>query len=253
MLYGLWSSAAGGIAQNAQVDSIAHNLANLQTAGFRKELLAFRARQAETAEDLQDLHQVNSVLDRIGGGLFVDRSYWDKLPGAIEQTGRNLDVALDGPGFFMVQRDGRTYYTRAGNFAVDQEGFLRTADGAGLVLDDGGKEILLENPAAADIDAGGVIRIAGSEVAALGRADFADLDSLAKVGDTLFEYRGRDEVQPSTATVVQGSLEASTADPVGEMTRMILAQRSYEANAQMIRFQDQTLERAVNDLGRLPR
>ncbi len=254
MLYGLWSSAAGGITQNARVDVIASNLANLETVGFRKDLMTFRARLAETREDYLDLHDINPVLDRIGGGLFADRTHWDHLQGPIEQTGRPLDVAIDGSGYFLVERNGRTYHTRAGNFAVDTEGVLRSADGAGLVLSSEGGEIRVTRPGEVLIDRIGVVIQAGEPIAQLALADVENPQDLVKVGDALFEYRGgAGGTRAAEARLVPGALERSGVSPVEEMTGMILALRAYESNMQMIRLQDQTLGRAVNDLGRIAR
>lgn len=250
MLYGLWSSAAGGVVQNAQVDQIAHNLANVDTAGFRRHLMVVRSRLAETAENLRALNPVNPVLDRIGGGLFADRTYWDKQQGAVTRTGRNLDVGIDGGGFFTVRKGDSTFYTRAGNFSVDPEGVLRTADGAGLILNRAGGEIHVTQPLTASIDPSGTISENGEEVGALALVDFPDPEALVPVGDTLFENRGADKPTPATGRITQGALEQSGVNAVEEMTKMILAQRAYETNMQMIRLQDQTLERAVNDVGK---
>lgn len=253
MLYGLWSSAAGGIVQNAQVDQIAHNLANVETAGFRRHLMVYRSRTAETAEDFLDLNQINPVLDRIGGGLFADRTYWDTQQGAVTQTGRNLDVGIEGEGFFAVRKGEKTYYTRAGNFSVDSEGVLHTADGSGVILNRAGCEIRITQPLTASIDARGEVSQNGESVGALALVDFPDPEKLVAVGDTLFENRGQEQPVPATGKLSQGSLEQSGVNAVEEMTKMILAQRIYETNIQMMRIQDQTLERAVNDVGRIGR
>lgn len=251
MIYGLWSSAAGGMVHNLQVDTIANNLANVETTGFRRDLMVFRGRIAETREDALNLHQINPVLDRIGGGLFADRTYWEKSQGAVVNTGRPLDVGIDGAGYFAVRKNDRTYYTRAGNFTVDVEGRLLTADGGGEVLTSGGSGIRIGQPSAVTIGPDGQVAENGEGVGTLALVDFPDPDRLEKVGDSLFEYKGEAVPQDGAGTLVQAALERSNVSVVEEMARMITALRAYESSMQMIRMQDETLARTVNDVGRV--
>ncbi|MBI3097647.1 MAG: flagellar hook-basal body protein [Planctomycetes bacterium] len=250
MIYGIWHSAAGAVTQDAQVDVLANNLANVNTPGFRKEFLVFKAREAETHEDKPDLKYLNPLLDKMKGGLFLSRTYFDRQPGPIQVTDRPLDLALEGEGFLGVRRNGSVYYTRAGNLSVGPDGLLRTADGQGVVLSaDGGEIVVPETGEFNVLKSGEVVTPAGAVPLML--VEFDDLDNLFKAGDSLYEWRGPAAPAPATATtVLQGALEGSSANPVSEMVQLIQAFRAYEGNLAMLRNQDGTWDRAVNDVGR---
>ncbi|MDQ7781132.1 MAG: flagellar hook-basal body complex protein, partial [Planctomycetota bacterium] len=111
MISGIYDAAAGAITQDARVDMIANNLANLSTPGFARDQMVFRARLAEALEDGPYAFH-NNVLDTMGGGLFIDRTYFDPTPGPISYTERVLDVAMEGEGYFEVTDGNKVYYTR---------------------------------------------------------------------------------------------------------------------------------------------
>lgn len=250
MIYGIWHSAAGAITQDAQVDVLANNLANVNTPGFRKEFLVFKAREAETHEDKPDLKYLNPLLDKMKGGLFLSRTYYDRQPGPIQVTDRPFDLALEGDGFLGVQKNGSVYYTRAGNLSVDANGVLRTADGKGEVLSADGGQIVVPEGGAFNVSKSGEVQTAGGAVPLM-LVEFNDQDNLFKAGDNLYEWRGATPPTPAAQTsVLQGALEGSSANPVTEMVQLIQAFRAYEGNLAMLRNQDSTWERAVNDVGR---
>jgi flagellar basal-body rod protein FlgF len=253
MIYGIYHSAAGGIAQSAKLDVISNNLANINTPGFRKDFITFRDRLAESYEDKPDFQYRNRILDKMGGGLFIDRTFYQRDPGPVAATGAKLDVAINGSGFFTVRQNDKTYYTRAGNFAVDRTGRLCTADLKYAVTNANGDEIIIARPEDAEIDPQGNIWVAGENVGRLGVAEFANPEQLRKFGDNLFEYMGTDAPAASTSAIEQGALELSSVNPVTEMVDMISAMRAYEANITLARAQDGTLDRVANDVGRVQR
>lgn len=239
MLYGLYLSTAGMSVQDAQVDSIAHNLANQATPGFQKLLQSFMARQPESEED-PGAFMEEPLLDRIGGGVFLNKTRVDRAQGPIQETGRQLDFAINGSGYFSVRRGNEVLHTRAGNFQTDAEGYLRTSAGD-LVLDRGGSPMQLAAPG--DV-AGLATRLAVK--------DFPK-DALVKkqAGNALKFEGGQPTDKDPVGRVHQGHLEGSNVSTVAEMVNLIQAFRTYEANAQMISFQDESLARAVNDLPRM--
>lgn len=250
MIYGIWHSAAGAVTQDAQVDVLANNLANVNTPGFRKEFLVFKARQAETREDKPDLKYLNPLLDKMNGGLFLSRTYFDRQPGPIQATDRPFDLALDGDGFLGVRRNGSVYYTRAGNLSVDADGVLRTADGQGEILSADGGQIVVPEGGEFNVTENGEVQTVGGALPLM-LVEFDDLDNLFKAGDNLYEWRGATPPNPATQTsVLQGAIESSSANPVTEMVQLIQAFRAYEGNLAMLRNQDSTWDRAVNDVGR---
>ncbi|OHB76036.1 MAG: hypothetical protein A2Z34_08255 [Planctomycetes bacterium RBG_16_59_8] len=259
MIYGISTSGLGAYLESSRIDVIANNLANVNTPGFRRDQMAFRERLVEAHEDRPDLRYVNDLVDRYGGAPFVDEIAFDRQPGAPDYTGRNLDMAINGEGFFALRNleSGERCYTRAGNFQFDRSGRMLSADGKYQALNAAGEPIAVDPEIGACLvvrDNGGLFS-GNEQVAAIGVVDFRDYDALSKSGDNVFRFAGNDQdiVAPTGTTIMSGVLEGSSVNPVVEMTEMIRTLRSLEANLQMIKFQDSTLEKAVNELARLPR
>jgi flagellar basal-body rod protein FlgG len=258
VIYGLYTSAAGAFVQTKQVDVIANNIANANTTGFRKDFITLMERPAEVYEFEMDGGEPefiyrHDLLDKLGGGPHFMRSYFDVEPGTIHETKRKLDLAMtEKGGFFAIERENEegteTFYTRSGNFYLDGEGFLRTADGEGYVLSDDGQRIELPTEDLTIDDRGNIFF--GENVVSLGIFDFEDYTKLAKVGESLFRPTGGMVAEESGARVQQGFLEGSSTEAVVEMTNMISAMRAYESNIQLMRQQDSTLERLIGTIGR---
>ena len=251
MLYGLYLSSAGMLVQRHQHEVIANNMANVNTTAFKRDVATFRTRAVESQVAPGGFRYRHPVLDHLGGGTFVSPTYTEFAQGEVEITNRPLDVCLKGPGFFTVaDAQGRAFYTRDGRFALDGEGNLTTLDGEQKVLDSSGQVIQLDRTRMTSIGSDGTITQDGREVGRLEVVEFDNPNVLRKLGKNLFTNSGPEPVSKSAARVVAGALERSAADPVRELIGMIEAQRAYEANAQMISLQDQTLGRVVNDLAR---
>ncbi len=232
------------MAQSARMDVVAQNLANLLTPGYRRARPAFRQALADAMA--------------MPGAPLLDGVRIDDNPGPYERTGRPLDFAVRSRGCFCV-RDLSTAavrYTRAGRFAVDAQGRLVTADGKSQVLDENGDGVTLDVERAAEVRllSDGTLFQGDREVGRLWVADFPDPSALRPVGDGLYEYVGPDGPSaPAERRLEQGILEGSAADPVADMAEMTRAVRALETNLQMLRIQDALLDRAINELGRLPR
>jgi flagellar basal-body rod protein FlgG len=249
MNYGLYLSAAALKLGHTRMDVLANNMANVNTTSFKPDTLAIRGRSPAPAERNLPPHLVMPVLDDVRGGLSDGGTFTDLTGGPLISTDGPLDVAIQGSGFFAVEAGGQTRYTRDGRFARTPEGMLVTAAGALPVLDAAGRRITLgDGPVR--IDAAGRIE-AGGAVAQLGLTDFADPEALAKDGANTFAAGDAADPVASTATVRQGFIEGSGVEPTRALVDMILAQRTYDAAAQMIQYTDAMLGRAVNDIARL--
>lgn len=245
------------MAQSKRVDVIANNLANVSTPAFRRDRITFQERLVEALEDRPDLNYYNALVDRHGGAPFVGTIHHDSRPGGYEMTGRNLDAAISGDGYFAVREGGTAgpvYYTRAGNFTLSSDRRLVTADGRYEVLGDDLQAVTLQADRALDvvIDPNGTVHQAGQPIATLAVRDFQDPSRLLKRGDNLYVNSGAGEKAAGDYRIDQGFLENSSADPLSEMVEMIQALRALESNLQMIRHQDALLDRSVNDFGRMP-
>src|SRR5687768_2999284 len=128
MSYGLYISAEGAMAQNLRLETIANNLANVDSAGFKRDLAIFQARYAEEIENGLDYHGSGSVND-VGGGVMVAGTLTDYSPGTLKRTNIDTDLAIAGDGFFVVSKDGQQHLTRGGNFLLDSAGRLTTQTG----------------------------------------------------------------------------------------------------------------------------
>jgi flagellar basal-body rod protein FlgG len=176
----------------------------------------------------------------------------DLTPGPIQETGNALDLAIAGTGFFAVQgTDGQPRYTRDGGFHLDADGSLRARDGS-AVLNDNGQPIQIANPGEIAVDADGTLVVDGVPGDRLQLVDFAPGQQLLKQGNGMFTPANGGQPQPATgAQLYQGFLEGSNVDMTESMVQTMNLVRAYEANQHLLQVQDQTLSRAVNDIGKV--
>lgn len=253
MLYGFYISAAGMQANDYRMSVGTNNLANVTTVGFKPDSVVIESRLRANASAKGE----PATLAGLGGGVWARRSLTNFAAGPLETTGQSFDVALDtgatADGFLSVQSaDGQQRWTRDGRMTLDRSGRLITQTGGLTVLDSGGKAIELDaNAGAITIDEDGRIRQGENEVAALGLASFSNLGGLVKMGGGQFAAGSNAGPEEFHGRVLQGHVENSAAEPTTLLAQMILVQRAYEANANMIRLQDQTLSRAVNDIAKI--
>jgi flagellar basal-body rod protein FlgF len=226
------------------VDVIANNVANASTTGFKREGIEFDTyiSRPTTTQSL------SFVTDRA--------TYRDTSTGPILPTGNDLDLAIQGPGYFQVQMpDGSTKYTRGGAFHLDNEG--RIVDAAGdPVMADGGQAITLPSTTSQiNVSDSGFISARvdnGANLAQLGKLTVFTFDNeqqLQAQGNGL--YATTQTPNPSAnASIVQGSLESSNVKPVVEMTDLIKIQRSYEQTSNLISQENTRLSNAINILSK---
>ena len=246
------TAASGMKSQQKMVDTIANNIANIETPGFKRSFTLQRERPPEAFEPSRIQDRGRADLDPLAGGMFIQEVRFDTNPGSIVETGAILDAAIEGDGWFGIAREGEILYTRAGNFARSSEGVLTTADGRGTVLDTAGGTIQLPAVGEIGIAADGTITADGEPIAQMGVFGTVDPKMFEPEGANLYRSKEKGPLGRAEGfTVHQGRLESSTAEPVREMVKMIHTFRAYETNQRMIALQDQSLGRAVNDVGRL--
>jgi flagellar basal-body rod protein FlgF len=240
VIEGLRRAATGILPRIAQQETLANNLANALTPGFKQDRISFQAvlRQAATAGPAPALP---------GGTSYetVVNSRPDMRPGAMEQTGNPMDLALSGEGFFVVQTPAGERYTRAGNFTLNQDGEVALPDGSRLLSDSG--PIRVEGAMTVSVD--GEVTADGQAAGKLRVVKFPAGANLAHEGATLWTTRAAPI--PATGTAVrQGSLEGSNVNTVEEMIDMLNAFRSYEANMKSAQAQSESTGVLVNNVGR---
>ncbi len=230
-IYALLSRQAG---LRQQVDILANNVANLSTTGFKREGLAFAA-QIER-------------LDLPGNTLFLSElrsTYTDLSHGPLQPTGNDLDLAINGDGFFAVETQAGIRYTRDGRLSTNLAGELVTATGH-RVLDEGGAPIFIppETSTLGVSSDGTLTADDGRPLALLGLHRLTG--RLTREADGLF---AADVVEPAPeAQVVQGFLKASNVNAIGELTELIEAQRAYERGRAVLDAEHERLRRMIDKL-----
>jgi flagellar basal body rod protein FlgG len=250
MLYGLYLSATGVMTSSYKQDVVANNLANSESVGFKRDIASFRERLTEAAARGQP-RLSHPMLENLGGGILAAPTLIDTRQGELEPTGNAMDVAIEGDGYFAVKDGGESRLTRNGQFAVDSRGRLVLSNDQGqAVLDPKGKPIMLLPSVPAVIAADGTITQHGVVTGRIGVFDVRDRSQLVKRGGTLLAHTGQPLV-PATGQLRSEFVERANVDPALELAELMNTQRQLEANANMIRYQDQTLGRLVNEVGKI--
>lgn len=250
MIYGLYQSAAGMMTSDYRQSVIANNLANAETVGFKRDVAVFEER-SRASEGGERFNSSSQLLEALSGGHWLGRTDTDFSDGSLIHTGKPLDVALEGPGFLMVQADGRELLTRDGRMRLDETGRLVAASDGAPILSRGGGPIVLDGGKGSfSIAQDGRIHQNGREVGRLGMVDVEDYRGLEKAGTGRFVAPARGRME--AAALVHGeSLESSGVRPVPELVNMIEASRSYEMNARMVSLQDEAAGRLINQVARV--
>ncbi len=253
MIYGLYLSATGVLTNSYRQDVIANNLANSETVGFKRDVPLFRQRLTESQENRLASGRSNDLLEGMGGGMFASPVSVDTSQGDPESSGNNTDVAIEGKGFFAVKNNGKLALTRDGRLSVSGQGKLVMTSSGNEVLDPDGKPIEVDGRLPIAISTDGTVSQNKTAVGRVGLFDVNDPRELRKMGGSLLSYPNLDLKQLSKASGKMRSTfyERSNVEPTTELTSLMDAQRQLEANANMIRYQDQTLARLVNDVGKI--
>jgi flagellar basal-body rod protein FlgF len=226
-----------------ELDVIANNVANVDTAGFKLESLMIQTDQERLPSGGDAPPVVNFVLD-----AGVARDFGQ---GALKQTGAPLDIAIQGEGFFRISTPNGERYTRDGRFSMDSQGRLVTSTGQ-PVQGDGGDITIDPTKGPVKIAADGTVSQGASILGRISLVDFASLSGLSKDGDGL--YRNDSNLQPTpsnSAQLQQGMVETSNVNAISQITRLIQVQRAYEAISQMVVQTGDLSKSAVDRLGRV--
>jgi flagellar basal-body rod protein FlgG len=238
MLQGLYAAASGMEAQQNQFNAIANDMANLNTTGYQSTEVGFQDLLYSGGGNSSGSPSISTGAG--SSSAIVGRS---DAQGAVQTTGRSLDVAINGPGYLQVRRDdGSVGLTRNGALQVNAQGEVTDSTGNPLVPQ-------LKIPKGTDADSlkiepNGQV-IAGSKT--IGKISLVNVpapNQLQPDGDSMFSVTsGSGATRPAAgSTLQQGALEGSNVDAAQDMTEMISAQRSYQMASQAIQYQDQMLQ-----------
>lgn len=276
MLRGYYTAAYGMLAQQRRTEMLANNLANANTPGYKTDQATLRAfpemliKRFEQKQAGEFRLPTAGEVGPLNTGVYLQETMPKFIQGRIEETELNTDMALidlnlpvhpesgrAGTVFFTVEHpDGGVRYTRNGNFTLNNEGYLMTASGF-YVLDREGGRIQLSSEEFT-VDAAGKIQgPAADEVYQLGIAYAEDPLALVKEGDGLFAARENEELPdafeavPGQFKLEQRYLEQSNVDAAQTMTQMLAAYRTFEANQKVLQAYDQSMQKTVNEVGKI--
>lgn len=243
MANGVYVAAQGAAVQAKRMEVLSNNIANVDTTGFKPEVILAQSGGTQVAQRGYDYGDNNFT--EIGNSVSLVGTPTDFSQGTLNVTGRNLDFALQGEGFFVVQRDDQQLLTRAGNFDLNSAGIL-TTDRGEPVLDAGGSQITLNPNEPWTLSSNGQIQQTGN-IVELAIVKPQSLGDLVKVGSNLYRpLADVAAVAPEDRMTAQGYLEASGMNPVSGMMEMISASRAFEANVHMIQNQDHIAGTLIN-------
>lgn len=268
MVRSLWTAATGMIAQQTNVDTIAHNLANVNTNGYKTQVNEFKSLLYQTIQTKTTSANGENKPSSAQVGLGVRNASISSIfkTGNMIASESDTAFALDGKGFFAVQgADGNTYYTKNGNFLFTLAtggNMLATTDGL-PVLDTDGRPIILDEEFVVSritVTADGTLCYPDAQNnpesmgIQIGVFQFNNPNGLEKLSESLYAQTAASGAPINEATnnyvektsVIQGYLEGSNVQVVDEMVNMIVAQRAYELNSKAITASDEMLQQANN-------
>lgn len=217
---GFYAACAGLRAQSQALDVAAHNLANLNTAGFRGQQTAFQSLLALTRPATANV--LNQTINNYG---VLEGSHLDRSVGNLENTGNPLDLGIQGDGFFTIQTARGTRYTRNGSFKVSPKGELVTGSGD-LVMGEAGAIRIPDGPVSISSD--GTISVKGAVAGRIRIAEFSPNTDLISEGQSLLSAPDGSALAPRRTSIVQGAVESSNVNAVGATVHLIGVQRQAE-------------------------
>lgn len=259
MLDGMKMATQGLMAMQEKQAVIANNLANVGTAGFRKEVMdvssfsAILNRQVNRVGSFTGPGQAGGDLMQVGGGMdirgmLMTSTRTSYAQGALKMTGNQFDLALDdnGKGFFAIQGTDGIRFTRNGSFRLSTDGYLVTQDGSRVLGHKGPIKLQGKNFKVSDT---GVISVDGKEMDKILVIEFPKKDTLRKHGENKFKAEDGFKVS-SDFQVKQGYLEMANVNAVKEMVDMMQTMKAFQANQKVLQAQDQALKKSVNEVGK---
>lgn len=263
MIRALYTAASGMAAQQANIDTVANNLANVNTAGFKKSRMEFQdlvyQQMTVPGSDTSTSADVAPVGLEIGLGTRPIATARDFSTGNLKATNGPLDIGLQGAGFFQITMpSGETGYTRSGAFHLSSDGLLVTSEGyqvqPGITIPKDATSISISKDGVVSVQIAG--QTSTQQVGTLELATFQNPAGLRALGGNMYAETSVSGTPTTGApgtegmgTLTQGFLEDSNVSVVEEMVNMILGQRAYEANSRVVKAADEMLSQ-VNNLVR---
>lgn len=255
MIRSLYTAVSGMITLENKQNTIANNMANANTIGYKSEDLAVKSFEEVLLQNKDKLVGNKNVTTKLGSislGAKIDDVITKFTQGDLKETKKETDLGISGRGFFSVQRGQNVVYTRDGNFQVSRDGYLSTTTGdrvLGRNISTGEMEPIYVGNSSFKIDDTNKIQIDGVATQAIATADFQDYSTLSKIGDNY--YSGQNPINNANITLKQGFTESSNVNVTNEMVNMLSTMRNFETNQKILTMLDGTLEKAANRIGQV--
>lgn len=255
MLRGIYTAASGLVVGETRQGIITNNIVNANTVGFKSDNLAvknFGDVMLYNYDKTLGSKNVKNNIGELSKGSGIDTVNTFFSQGPLQSTDKDTDFAIEGRGFFTVNRNGRQYYTRDGHFNTNLQGYLVNSSGdlvQGIDLYTGNLGPIQVGDGKVSCTPAGNIRINGTERFKLNVVDFPNYNGLKKVGDNLYEGNGAQNAQ--NYAIRNKYIEKSNVNVVSEAVEMMANMRSFESNQKVMQVLDETLGKAVNELGAL--
>ena len=251
MYRGFYGLTSAMLSHGRRLDVVANNMTNISTAGYKAERYTDSTAFREVILNrVGNKDKVNT--EEIGPYAYIlapDEQYTDFTQGSLEETELPFDFAIEGDGFFAIQWNGETAYTRAGSFNLDDDGYL-VLTGQGWVLDANRQRIQLATDNIYVDEDGNIFTMENRNLlATLGVFAFQDNEALERNDHGLFT--GGQPQQAEGYTIHHGMVERSNANMVHEMVAMMTAQRAIQSAAEVSKIYDQVMTKDTTELGRL--
>lgn len=247
MFQGFYNLTSEMLSQTRNMNVISNNMANVSTAGYKKDSFQAASFREELIARYQGSGGAGSVLGSMPMLRSADETLTDFSQGAFRETDGIFDFALLDKGFFCIQTEDGAVYTRNGSFSLDEEGYL-TLPGTGRVLGTNGPIQLPSDDITADRNGNIRNRVSGELYGSLSIVDFQDYEAqLQKTAGGVFA--AQEAGTPVQADIRWKAVEGSNVEPVAEMTAMMSGQRSLQSAAQILKMYDHLMDKTVTQLG----
>jgi len=259
MFEGLYNSASGMVTQSKIQEVISNNIAKATVCGYKRQAAISKPFENELRDQINSSEKIQNQT----GGVDLEGIYTIFDQGRIKNTGNSLDMAIEGDGFFVVEINGKQYYTRNGSFTINSEGRMTTLNGDPVMGEDGEINILGKNNLNPELTrkisvaSDGSISIMSAdgkeskEISKLKIVSFNDLSEVSPVGQCLFTADAKKAVDSQNFKICQGFIEESNVNILDEMVSMITNMRVYEANQRILRGMNDSLGKGISELSRL--
>lgn len=253
MIRSLYTAVSGLITQEAKQEVITSNLSNANTIGYKGYNLATKKFDDVMIQNYDKKVLGKNVKNEIGSlsfGSKIDETATYFSQGIFQETDRETDFAIEGNGFFTVNKNGTDYFTRDGHFQVDLQGYLVNDSGdrvQGKNASTGAVEPINVGSGKISTDSKGGLYVNGSKTYDFQIADFGDYKSLTRMGENL--YKGSNPTYDNNVFIKQKTLEKSNVNVMNEMVNMMTVMRQFETNQKMVQMVDESLGKAANELG----